>query len=203
MFSPYKLAPIESNFFEISSNLELAERLAAFFKDEKSQFLWNINTSRQRMADALKHTCMVALRQPMPPNPTTLKGTMDWNQVMVISDTKILSSYKIFQEMCQWLESAFIEAGSTKVEFGRIFFSKHMKNTKIGLHVDEGAYFDYYDRFHFVIEQTDHKNIFHIRNDPIELLTGNLYWVNNHVPHWLDNQSDTDRINLIIDARLT
>ena len=54
----------------------------------------------------------------------------------------------------------------------------------------------------FVIEQTDHMNIFHIRDESVELLTGKLYWVNNHVPHWLENLSDTDRINLIVDARL-
>lgn len=202
MFSPYKLVSMESNFFEISSNLELAEKLALFFRDVKTRYLWYIDTSRQRMADALKHTSIISLRQPKPENTDSLETTEDWNQIMLISDTKTLITYDIFQELCRWLESAFLKSGATNVEFGRIFFSKHMKNTKIGLHTDEGAYFDYYDRFHFVIEQTDNMNIFHIRDESIELLTGKLYWVNNHVPHWLENLSDTDRINLIVDARL-
>ena len=201
MFSHNKLTPRDSNFFEISSNLELAERLSLFFKDAKTNYLWHIDTNRQRMADALKDTCMIALRQPRPDN--SPKRTEDWNQVMLIADTKTLLAHNIFQEVCQWVESALLEAGATNVEFGRIFFSNHLKNTKIGMHTDQGAYFDYYDRFHFVIEQTDHMNIFHIRNEPIKLLTGKLYWVNNHVPHWLENLSDTDRINLIIDAKLS
>jgi len=37
----------------------------------------------------------------------------------------------------------------------------------------------------------------------VRLERGSFYWVNNHVPHWLANNSTVDRINLIADARLT
>jgi len=202
MFSPYKLTPIESNSFLISENPELANKISDFFKNPSVQFLWGINTTRQRVTKALQHTCMVALREPVA-NAQLTKTTQEWNQVTTIRDTTILGAFPIFQELKSWLEKELLATGATNVEFGRIFFSKHYANSNIDLHTDSGAYFDYYDRFHFVIEQVDHKNVFHIREEDVLLEQGKLYWVNNHVPHWLRNDSDKDRINLIFDARLS
>lgn len=203
MFSPYKLTSIDSNFLEISSNLDLSNRLTEFFENYQSNYLWKCNTLRQTMAEELKNTCMIPLRHPVPLDPQLLKSTNQWNQVLNIEDTVILKQYKIFQELCQWTETSLSLTGAQHIELGRTFFSKHYKHSIIGLHTDQGSYFDYYDRFHFVINQSDGDNIFYIRDEPIALQTGKFYWVNNHVPHWLDNRSDMDRINLIFDARLT
>jgi len=203
MFSPYKLTSFENNSFEIATNLDLADRIEKFFLNPQVDFLWNINTSRQRMAEALKHTKMVALRQPIPPATSNLTSTNEWNQVTTITNSKVLTSYPLFQELVEWLRTSLLNSGASTVEFGRIFFSNHAANSEIGLHTDEGAYFDYYDRFHFVIDQVDDENVFHIREEDVLLQKGKLYWVNNHVPHWLKNSSSKDRINLIVDARLT
>jgi hypothetical protein len=203
MFSPYKLTAFENNSFEIASNLELANKLEQFFLNPQVDFLWNISTSRQRMAEALKHTKMVALRQPVPPPTSKLTSTNEWNQITTISDSKILTSHPLFQELVKWLKDSLLAAGASNVEFGRIFFSNHAANSEIGLHTDEGAYFDHYDRFHFVIDQEDNKNVFRIREEDVLLQKGKLYWVNNHVPHCLKNSSSKDRINLIFDARLS
>ncbi len=203
MFSPFKLVDPDSNFYEISSNKDLAERLKAFFQNDSNEYLWKLNTSRQRMAKALQHTEMIALRMPKPPDPDQLKTTNQWNQVLNIVETERFKNIKIFQELRDWLLLSLKETGASNIEFGRIFFSRHKRETEIGLHTDEGDYFSYFDRFHFVIDQTDNENIFFIRDEPIKLLQGNLYWVNNHVPHYLENRSTKDRINLIFDARLS
>jgi len=203
MFSPYKLVKEDSNYFEVSGNLELAEKIKNFFLDPSVQDLWSINTSRQKMALELRHTCMFALRYPVAPESNPLTTTEKWNQVTTLENSVLFSEYSLFKEIVDWLETSLKENGANKVEFGRIFFSKHYANSKIDMHIDEGVYFNYYDRFHFVIDQTDNENIFYIRNNPILLQTGKLYWVNNHVPHWLENNSSKDRINLIIDARLS
>jgi hypothetical protein len=146
---------------------------------------------------------MVSLRQLVPPPIQIPTNTAEWNEVLTITNTKIYEGYPIFHKLVEWLGKSLREAGAENVEFGRIFFSKHAAGTKIDLHTDEGTYFSYYDRFHFVIDQADGENIFFIRDDPIKLEIGKLYWVNNHVPHWLENQSSKDRINLIFDARLS
>ncbi len=203
MYSPFKLVDVDKNFYQIGSNIDLANRLKDFFQNEKVEYFWKLDTSRQRMARALQHTEMIALRMPIPPDPNQLKTTNQWNQVLNIVDAEKFKNIKIFQELREWLLLTLKETGANNIEFGRIFFSRHKRNTEIGLHTDEGEYFSYYDRFHFVIDQTDNENIFFIRDEPIKLLQGNLYWVNNHVPHYLENRSTKDRINLIFDARLS
>ena len=203
MYSPFKLVEFSANSFEIASNMPLAEKLKKFFEDSSTDYMWKLNTSRQRMAAALQHTEMIALRMPVPPNPNELKTTNQWNQVLNIKDSERFKDIALFQELRQWLEEALINSGAKSVEFGRIFFSKHKAKTDVGLHTDEGDYFSYFDRFHFVVDQTDNENIFFIRDEPVKLLMGKLYWVNNHVPHYLENRSDKDRINVIFDARLS
>jgi mannose-6-phosphate isomerase-like protein (cupin superfamily) len=200
MLSPYQLCGFEQNYFEISSNLELAHELELFFKDPANHYLWSINTGRQRITHALRHTESVSLR--MPVVNTALKTTTEWNQVTEILNTPLLD-IPIFKKTKTWLDQALQTAGSTSTEYGRIFFSKLHANANIDTHIDEGKYFSYYDRFHFVIDQTNGENIFHIRDEAVLLEKGKLYWVNNHVPHWLVNRSNNDRTNLIFDARLT
>jgi mannose-6-phosphate isomerase-like protein (cupin superfamily) len=199
MLSPYKLCEFEQNYFEISSNADLARELELFFKDPANNYLWGINTARQRITHALRHTESIALR--MPTVNKALKTTTEWNQVTEIINTALLD-IPIFKKTKDWLDQALAEAGAGTTEFGRIFFSKHHANTNIDTHTDEGKYFSYYDRFHFVIDQSDGENIFHIRDEDVLLEKGKLYWVNNHVPHWLANKSNIDRTNLIFDARL-
>jgi hypothetical protein len=203
MISPYKFTSADSNYFEISDNVELAEKIKKFFQDPCVEYLWSVTTKRQKMAAALGNTSMFPLRYPVTQREDIPTTTSAWNQITNLKNsTLFFKLYPIFKETVDWLETALKEKGVNKVEFGRIFFSKHYPNSKIDIHTDKGAYFDYYDRFHFVIDQTDNQNIFYIRDNPILLQTGKLYWVNNHVPHWLENNSSKDRINLIIDARL-
>jgi hypothetical protein len=201
MYSPNKLCSFENNYFYINKNKELAEDLKIYFNDPKTDYLWKLITNRQKMAHALRNTEMVVLRR-LVGDFSNIKSTNQFNQEMAVADTEILTRSALFQKTVLWLEQSFIDAGATKVEWGRIFFSKHFANSDIDMHTDQGQYFDYYDRFHFVIDQTDNENIFHIQDEDIKLLQGNLYWVNNHVPHWLKNTSSKDRINLIVDARI-
>jgi aspartyl/asparaginyl beta-hydroxylase (cupin superfamily) len=201
MHSPNKLCSFENNYFHINENKRLAEELKMYFCDPKTDYLWKLITNRQKMAHALRHTEMVVLRR-LVGDFSNIKSTNQFNQEMAVADTEVLTRTTLFQETVAWLEQSFIGAGAAKVEWGRIFFSKHFANSDIDIHTDEGQYFDYYDRFHFVIDQTDNENIFHIRDEDVKLLQGNLYWVNNHVPHWLKNTSNKDRINLIVDARI-
>ncbi len=201
MYSPKKLCEFEKNHYYIDSNLALADELKKYFSHPGTEYLWKLVTNRQKMAHALRNTEMVSLRS-LTGDFSQLNSTNQYNQVMSVGNSDLMNISPLFQKTVQWMEQALINAGAEKVEWGRIFFSKHFANSDIGEHVDEGKYFDYYDRFHFVIDQTDNENIFHIRDEDVKLLKGNFYWVNNHVPHWLKNNSEKNRINLIADARL-
>jgi mannose-6-phosphate isomerase-like protein (cupin superfamily) len=198
MLSPNKLCEFEQNYFEISSNFELADELELFFKEPANNYMWVLNTERQRITHALRHTESILLRKPIA---NTAKTTKEWNQVTEIVNTPLMG-VPVFKKTKEWLDRSLQLAGANSIEFGRIFFSKLHANTTIDEHVDKGKYFSYYDRFHFVIDQTDGENIFHIRDEDVLLEKGKLYWVNNHTQHWLANNSNKDRINLIFDARI-
>jgi hypothetical protein len=200
MFSPYKFCDIDQNSFLINQNLNLALDLIKFFNKEETQYLWLLNTHRQKTTHALRHTQSIMLRQLKITK--ILDNTLAYNQVMEVEDTKLVDINPIFSKTIESIERMFLEKGVNQVEWGRIFFSKLLAHSEIDTHIDEGKYFSYYDRFHFVIDSPDNC-VFHIRDEDIYLSSGNLYWVNNHAPHWLKNQGDKDRINLIIDARLT
>jgi hypothetical protein len=107
----------------------------------------------------------------------------------------------VLKMTADWFEQVLLATGASKVEFGRIFASKLAANASIDLHTDEGRYFSYYDRFHFTVTAAA-ENRFVIRDETCVLEQDTFYWVNNHVPHWLTNDSQVSRINFIIDARL-
>jgi len=200
MFSPYKLASMNHNSLDVANNHDLAERLRSFFKNDATTHLWKLYTDRQRLTEILRHTENIPLRIPAPRGVIT--STEQSNQIMDIVDLRPMMSIDIFSETSAWVSSSLNSLGAEKVEIGRIFFSKLLPKSRIDLHVEDGKYFEYYDRFHFVIQSND-DNIFCIRDEPLRLKVGHMYWVNNHVPHWLINNSDEDRINLIVDARLS
>lgn len=204
--SELKFFDATRNFYLIGNNLELSKKLSYFFSLEENKELWKINTHRQDTTTALRNTESIMLRQisiskVMEKLGDNFKNTTgQCNQLMDLEDSLIFTKYDIFQESIKILDNMFKELGATEIDYGRIFFSKFKSKSNIDEHTDKGKYFSYYDRFHFVIE-TPKECIFHIQED-IHLETGGFYWVNNHVSHWLINDGLTDRINLIVDARL-
>lgn len=198
MISPYKLADITENYKHISSNIHLAKQLKSFFSLEENSKLWDINITRQTTTEALRNTKMIGLRVNTDET-NQAKTTLEWNNSLTLTNDPIVHFIPYFRDVYRYINLLFY--GKCSIELGRVFFSKLSANSVIDLHTDTGKYFEYYDRFHFVIDGND-ENIFYIREEPIVLKTGNVYWVNNHVPHRLENNSSTDRINLIFDARL-
>jgi uncharacterized RmlC-like cupin family protein len=198
MISPFAPVSLESNFFKIAKHQELAERLQDFFKDPKNNYLWGIHVHRQLAAVELKYTKSINLRVPRPPS--MIKTTHEYNQVMDIVDFKLKNEIAIFLELCNWIDLTLNSVGAKKVTLGRIFFSKLAAQQQVDTHIDQGAYFDYYDRFHFIVN-AEH-NEFIVRDDHLSFDDGDFYWINNHVPHSLINNSTNERIIVIVDARL-
>jgi hypothetical protein len=198
MVSPFKLFEHELNSFKINANSELGHELREFFKDPANDYLWQLSTNRQTTTHALRYTESIPLRylKGLPKGSTTIEA----NQHMEVTDSK-LADIPVFRKTIEWFESALAATGCSRVEFGRIFASKLAGKQGVDLHTDEGKYFSYYDRFHFTVTAAP-ENLFVIRDEECVLEQNCLYWVNNHVPHWLDNTSTECRINFIIDARL-
>jgi hypothetical protein len=199
MYSPFKFCDFCENSFLIAEDKELSVLLSNFFKQKENEYLWTLNVHRQTTTYSLRNTESIMLRK-LSLN-KMLKNTSEYNQVLEVEDSEIISKIPIFTGLREKFENIFKSKGVKKIEWGRIFFSKLLAESDIDTHIDEGKYFSYFDRFHFVISSP--KNcVFHIREEDVFLKQGSLYWVNNHVPHWLKNYGKTDRINLIFDARL-
>jgi len=84
------------------------------------------------------------------------------------------------------------------VELGRVILTMLRPMGVIDLHADEGAYADYYERFHVVI-QSDEGNVFVAGRESVWMHPGEVWWFNHKEPHYVVNGSDRERIHLIID----
>jgi len=199
LVSPYKFFEEDLNSFKLDTNAELGNELRNYFNDASTAFLWKLSTHRQTVTHALRYTETIHLRylKDLPPGLNTLQT----NQHMMVTQS-VTADLPIFKKSIEWFEETLLKTGAKQVEFGRIFVSKLAAHSTVDLHTDEGRYFSYYDRFHFTVTAAE-DNIFAIRNEDCVLDVDSLYWVNNHVPHWLENHSGQDRINFIIDARLS
>jgi hypothetical protein len=199
LVSPFKIFHKDVNSFKLSENQELGNELREYFKNPENDYLWKISTHRQTITHALRFTESIHLRhlKDLPQGSNTSQA----NQHMVVAQSKT-ADFPIFKKTIDWVESVLKSTGAKNIEFGRIFVSKLAAKSNVDLHTDSGKYFSYYDRFHYTVTGAK-ENIFSIRDENCILEVDSLYWVNNHVPHWLENQSNEDRINFIIDARLS
>lgn len=81
---------------------------------------------------------------------------------------------------------------------GRVMITKLPPGGKIGRHVDQGRYSEYYDRVHIIL-QADGDFRFYCGEEVAHMKTGEIWWFNNQVEHELLNNGTDDRISLIID----
>jgi hypothetical protein len=199
MVSPFKLFESELNYFKLGTNVEIGNELRNFFNQIDNEYLWKINTQRQEITKELRHTESIHLRylENLPKHFNTLQS----NQLMDVGTSRAMS-IPVFQKAVEWVQSTLKTTGANNVEFGRIFISRLAPFSKIDLHIDEGEYFSYYDRFHFTVTASA-ENSFVINDEDCILEEDSLFWVDNHVPHWLENRSKQGRINFILDVRLS
>ena len=82
---------------------------------------------------------------------------------------------------------------------GRVVVTKLKPGGKIYPHKDQGEAADIYDRYHLVIKG-DEGNTFIVNGEEQVMRVGELWWVNNHNLHSVENRGKEERIHLIIDV---
>ena len=85
-------------------------------------------------------------------------------------------------------------------QLGRVLVTKLPKGCSIDSHIDEGPAADFYIRYHIVL-QGEAGSTFTSGDETVEMLTGEVWYINNQIPHSVYNGSDTDRIHLIVDIK--
>jgi quercetin dioxygenase-like cupin family protein len=83
---------------------------------------------------------------------------------------------------------------------GRVLVTKLMAGGRIGAHSDLGEYHQYYDRFHIVVSGKGCE--FRCGQEWVTMLPGEIWWFNNIDEHEVHNNTDVDRIHIIVDFKL-
>lgn len=84
---------------------------------------------------------------------------------------------------------------------GRVVVTRLEPGCKIAKHRDEGAYAEYYDRYHVVLQGLP-GSVFTCGDEAVQMMTGDIWWVNVREPHEVSNNSSDDRIHMIVDIRV-
>lgn len=83
---------------------------------------------------------------------------------------------------------------------GGVLITKLPPGGRIEKHVDGGWHAEYYDKFYVPIKNAK-GSLFCFDDGVIEAEEGEVYQFDNSVPHWVENNSDEDRISMIVCVR--
>lgn len=83
---------------------------------------------------------------------------------------------------------------------GRVMIVRLPAGCKVDPHSDSGSHAAYYDRFHIVLESHE-GNMFRVGDETVHMQTGQVWWFQNAIEHEAVNDSQHDRLHLIIDIR--
>lgn len=81
---------------------------------------------------------------------------------------------------------------------GRCVITKMKPGATIDPHRDEGAPATYYERFHIMLQNAPGA-MFDCGDESVYMEAGSAWWFNNTEVHAVVNNSDTDRITMIVD----
>lgn len=166
--------------------------LSEWYKVHTNMF-YEIDTSRERMSQALSKTRTYHLRRPSVPSGFITK-TESAQNVLNCENTKLFDSFPVMKSFIDWVGEEFYGGWTT---LGRVFVTRLDPVANIGRHIDEGLYFETLHRHHFVLASQD--SLFCWDDDVVKLSTGELWVVNNSIPHWVTN-SGNFRTHIIFDA---
>lgn len=85
---------------------------------------------------------------------------------------------------------------------GCVMVVKLAAGKSIEAHIDEGEYPKYYDRFHIALSGGANGALYRIGDKKFRMLPGEVWWFQNLIEHEVFNDSNEDRINIIVDIKL-
>lgn len=155
-----------------------------------SEKLWNDYTFRQDKHGVHKHTKTVPIIWKEPLNPNSQKN----------DDNKYWSEYNSIKNDIDNLTN-LINDNLCKGRIESVLLINLLKNKNIQRHKDKGNYFYSHHRLHIPII-TNENVIFEIDNEKKYLKAGEIWLINNNdKTHGVYNNSNTDRIHMLIDWR--
>lgn len=90
--------------------------------------------------------------------------------------------------------------GATRL--GRCMINRLKPGGRIYPHADTEWHASYWDRYHLVL-QSHAGNTFRCEDETIWMREGEIWWFQNALEHEVINNSDTDRIHIVMDLRFS
>lgn len=91
---------------------------------------------------------------------------------------------------------------ATADELGGVLITRIAAGKQVYPHIDRGWHADYYEKIGVQIAGHP-EQAFCFDGEKLSANTGEAYWFRNDVSHWVTNDSDEDRITLIVCIRRT
>lgn len=170
------------------------EGLLAEWNEVHNDKYYDIDTSRERMSKALSKTRTYHLRVPIIDRAAIVRTESTQN----IINCKDSGLYPLFPVMKSVIEEIGQKLFGGWTIMGRVFVTRLDPSESIGRHIDEGHYFETLHRFHIPLQTEG--SLFLWDDDSVQLKQGDLWMLNNSVPHWVENTSGKWRTHLIFDA---
>lgn len=104
---------------------------------------------------------------------------------------KLSAARLLAEQMMEFTQSA---------KLGGVLITKIPAGKQVYRHMDGGWHAGHYEKFAIQI-QGNHQQAFCFEGEELRALPGQSYWFRNQFPHWVKNDSDEDRITLIICIR--
>lgn len=146
---------------------------------------WNLDITRQNIFKGVHHMTQCYFVMGFP---------LNWDGVGYPSERKTTKNrlYDSVKLISDQLEIYF------NGRVGRAIFTKLVPRGTIPKHRDGGYYLMNSHRCHIPIA-TNENILFHLQDKTINMETGTCYEINNYDSHAVENNSDQERIHMIID----
>jgi hypothetical protein len=166
-------------------------------KIEQHPELWRLNTERQNTPGSAHHDtdCIYIVG----PREMTLESVFnDLEGETYPALDYLLHEVTQLTGMAQAFAASWDQPQQREPKLGRVMIVNLHQGGAIDEHLDEGAYADHFDRFHLVLSARPGVK-FHVGPYHFECEVGQLWWFNHKLPHRVVNESDDDRLHLIVD----
>jgi len=156
--------------------------------------LWTQDTSRQDSVAIHRETNAIILRSRTAPASADkrVRESYPYNILYVGRRSAVAPE---FPQTCRLIESFASSAGGL---LGRVAIVNLKPNGVVKLHIDGGLYYKLRSRYHLVLQSSNGSRMTS-NGEQLTMQEGELWWINNRLPHEAFNDSDQDRIHVIFD----
>ncbi len=187
------------NFYRLTQGANILPLMLALHRFEKSQGIWKEDTYlRDYPQGPFQDVESVILRFPSRSGHEQEKALEEKDPTFDQHESVDLPPFKLLPEARPLVFGLMSLVNGERL--GRVIINKLRPGGRILVHCDSLAHATYWDRFHIVL-QSFPGVVFNCGGESIRMEQGEVWWFDNSETHEVVNNSNDDRIHLIVDIR--